>query len=82
MMMYEGRVVVGEYEYVHGSGAGKSQNTVYKLDSTTRNRVYDLTYVLLYNISPYRFRPRRILQRCIHVVTPMVFREGPSHPAK
>jgi hypothetical protein len=22
-------------------------------------------------------RPRRILQRCIHAVTPMVFREGP-----
>jgi hypothetical protein len=46
-MMYEGRVVVGEYEYIHGSGAGKLQNTVYKLDTTAQNRAYALMYVLL-----------------------------------
>jgi hypothetical protein len=52
-MMYEGRVGGGEYEYIHRSGVGKSQNTVYKLDATTQNRAYALTYVLLYIIFSY-----------------------------
>jgi hypothetical protein len=41
-MMYEGRVVVGEYEYIHGSGVGETQYTVYNLDTSTQNWAYAL----------------------------------------
>jgi hypothetical protein len=53
--MYEGHVGGGEYEYIHRSGVGKSQNTVYNLDTSTQNRTYALRYVLLYIIFPDLF---------------------------